>query len=131
MTYALDTNILTLFLREDEGVYKNANIAFDNGHKFIIPQMADYEVRRELLAKGMRKKLREYMEFRQIIPVGAFDESVWEKAIHIYVSLRNSGKSIGDADIFIAAYCLVNDCSLITRNTKHFEHIEGLLLIKW
>ncbi len=131
MTYALDTNILTLFLKEEESAYKNANAALDNGHKFIIPQMADYEIRRGLLAKGMRKKLREYMELRQNVPVGVFDENVWGKAIHIYASLSQNGKPIEDADILIAAYCLANSYCLITRNIKHFERIDGLLIEEW
>jgi len=45
--------------------------------------------------------------------------------------LRKTGKTICDADILIAAHCIVNGYTLITHNTKHFENIEGLLLENW
>jgi tRNA(fMet)-specific endonuclease VapC len=38
---------------------------------------------------------------------------------------------IGDADILIAAYCLVNDYTLVTNNTNDFNRIDGLKLVNW
>jgi len=56
---------------------------------------------------------------------------VWEKAIKIYVSLKSKGQLIGDADILIAAYCLANDFTLVTRNDNDFARIDGLRLVNW
>jgi predicted nucleic acid-binding protein len=129
--YALDTNILSFLLKEDERVNNNADVATRNGHELIIPPIADYEVQRGLLAKRMTKKLHQYLEFRQSLCVGTFDEDVWQKAAHIYASLIQQGNPIDDADILIAAFCLVNDCTLVTNNKRHFQNINDLKFVDW
>lgn len=53
------------------------------------------------------------------------DESVIIETIHI-----RKKYIIKLPDAIIAATCLVKDCSLITNNTKDFERIAGLQLIK-
>ena len=56
---------------------------------------------------------------------------VWEKAADIYIALKQNGQIIGDADILIAAYCLVNDYTLVTNNTNDFNRVDGLKLVNW
>jgi len=36
-----------------------------------------------------------------------------------------------NADILIAAYCLANNFTLVTRNTRDFERVEGLNFVNW
>ena len=58
----------------------------------------------------------------------------WRKAAEIYAALSKQGKPLGktfDGDIFIAAYCVINDYTLITNNQKHFERIDGLNFEVW
>lgn len=38
------------------------------------------------------------------------------------------GQSIGMADLMIAAVCIANQASLLTRNLKHFQRIATLTL---
>jgi len=45
--------------------------------------------------------------------------------------LSNKGWNIGEMDIFIAAWCRVNDFTLVTNNTAHFAPIPGLALEDW
>ena len=51
---------------------------------------------------------------------------IWEKAIDMYATLKAKGRVIGDGDIFIAAFCIVNNYTLITNNTKHYDNIQEL-----
>lgn len=44
---------------------------------------------------------------------------------------RKKGELIEDADLLIAATCIVNDLVLITNNRKHFSRIEGLDIENW
>ena len=129
--YALDTNTLTFLLKEDETVSRNAVASTNKGNELTIPQIVDYEVQRGLLAKRMTKKLQKYLAFRQTVSVGAFGEDVWEKAACVYASLRQRGKPIDDADVLIAAFCLVKGCTLVTNNTRHFENVDGLRFVDW
>ena len=41
------------------------------------------------------------------------------------------GIRIEDMDLLIAATAIYNDMTLVTNNTKHFEHIPDLKLENW
>lgn len=43
--------------------------------------------------------------------------------------LRARGRDIGMADCLQAGICLRHDLPLATRNRRHFERIEGLMLV--
>lgn len=45
-------------------------------------------------------------------------------------TLRAKGNLIPDADLLIAATAINHNLTLITRNTRHFERIPGLMLYK-
>ena len=60
---------------------------------------------------------------------------IWEKAVEIYVRLISKGTPIGkdgkESDIFIAAFCIINDYVLVTNNTEHYGRIEELKIVNW
>ena len=51
------------------------------------------------------------------------------KASEIFKDLRKKGITIDFNDIFIAATCIINDCTLATFNKKHFDNIKDLSLL--
>lgn len=131
MMYALDANIVSYFLKEDEQVRHNTDTALEKGHELVIPRIVDYEVQRGLVSKDMTRKLKTYLDFCKCLDIGTIDDEVWQRAIYVYAELKKKGRMIGDGDILIAAFCLVNDCTLVTDNTKHFENIDGLKCVNW
>jgi tRNA(fMet)-specific endonuclease VapC len=56
---------------------------------------------------------------------------IWDYAAQIWAKLRKQGLIVGDFDILIAAYCVVNNYALVTNNTKHFKDIAGLNFEDW
>ncbi|MBI4163303.1 MAG: type II toxin-antitoxin system VapC family toxin [Candidatus Aenigmarchaeota archaeon] len=56
-------------------------------------------------------------------------EDSMEMAGKIVATLEKKGKSIEMRDLFIGAICLTNSFPLLTKNKKHFENIEGLVLV--
>lgn len=56
------------------------------------------------------------------------DEKICVKAGEIRAGLRKSGELVGNLDILIAATCIVNDLTLVTRNKKHSSRIKELRL---
>lgn len=68
--------------------------------------------------------------FRSKVNVLYFDELSSRKASLIHKELKKNGSFIDFRDLFIASSCIVNDCSLLTFNIKHFERIKNLKLIK-
>ena len=131
MIYALDSNIVSYMLKEDADVISHYREAFDDGGDFVIPPIVFYEIQRGLLAKNLKKRLVKFSTLCQKIRQVDFNNLVWQKAAQIYALLSQQGKPIDDADIFIAAFCLVNGYTLVTNNVRHFEHIDGLKLVNW
>lgn len=59
-----------------------------------------------------------------------FDMRATEKAIDIYEQLH-TGQVIEDNDIYIAAISMVNGCTLVTANVRHFGRVAGLRFVNW
>jgi len=131
MTYALDTNIISYLLKNDETVIQRYLAENLSDNEIIIPPIVVHEILRGLLARKMNKRLRAFHDFCQDIEIGIFNTEVWVEASHIYANLSQLGKLIDDADLFIAAFCIVNNLTLVTANTRHFENIEGLKFTNW
>ena len=133
MKYLLDTNVISDFMRNDKNVVQNMNNALENGDSIYICSIVYYEIVRGLKAAGKFKRLREFNIFYENYDKLYLDRDNYktiDKAIEIYIQLHK-GKQIEDDDIFIAATAIVNDCTLVTANVKHFERVEGLKLINW
>ncbi|MBI4340211.1 MAG: type II toxin-antitoxin system VapC family toxin [Chloroflexi bacterium] len=45
--------------------------------------------------------------------------------------LRRAGKLIGDMDLLIGSTALRHGLTILTKNRRHFERIEGLLIESW
>ena len=55
----------------------------------------------------------------------------WIHAANLYSDLRHSNFTVGDADLLIAAFCLVDGHTIVTNNTRDFEKFNGLQLVDW
>jgi tRNA(fMet)-specific endonuclease VapC len=131
MTYALDANIIIRLLRNDTTVNKHFDIAVNGNIKIVFPPYVNYEMLRGFRYKQAEAKERHYKDMCFRFSVGAMTEKIWERAAYIYGDVRRAGFTVGDADILIAAFCLEHGCTLVTNNTKDFEHIDGLRLEDW
>ena len=128
-TYALDTNIISYFLRKDKKVESHVRNVLQSGNgELIIPPLVYYEVRRGLLLKDARGQTAAFDGFCKRIPVGKITRPMLDEAARIYANLR--GK-VHDMDILIAAFCIVNDYILVTHNVKHFMDMSGLTVEDW
>jgi predicted nucleic acid-binding protein len=84
-----------------------------------------------LLSSGNRKKLQQFETFCNAIKSGDFPFDAFDIATTIYSDLRGRGITVEDADIFIAAFCISKDCTLVTHNVKHFKNIRELKYVDW
>ena len=133
MNYLLDTNTVSEILRENEIVQKNFRKTLSEGATVYICSIVYYEIMRGLKSAKKFQLLKKFDKLNKGLPNLTLDRDNFEtidKAIEIYVQLHK-GKQIEDSDIFIAATAIVNDCTLVTANIKHFERVEGLKLINW
>lgn len=136
MTYALDTNTVSYFLRGEGNVRYHFNTeVLQAGNPYAIPSAVVYELNRWLLYKPDRDKKILEQEFSALFynvrDTADMSLDVWKKAAKIYISLKSKGQLIGDADILIASYCLVNDYTLVTHNISDFMRIDDIKFVDW
>ncbi|MDR3312487.1 MAG: type II toxin-antitoxin system VapC family toxin [Spirochaetaceae bacterium] len=131
ITFALDTNIISFYMRKNEVVRQNFKKAVQSKSTILIAPFAYYEVRRGLLASNATRQLKDFDNLCRRVRVGELDNAILNPSSEIYSALRTKGWTIDEIDILIAAFCKVHDCTLVTNNTRHFEHIPGLALADW
>ena len=129
--YALDSNIISYFLKKTGGIDRAIQTSVAHGHSITIIPIAYYEVKRGLIANNALKHIKIFENLCTHFGVGNFNKSVLSVAAEIYVALRAKGKLIEDADILVAAYCVANNFTLVTHNSKHFCNIDGLNIVDW
>ena len=131
--YCLDTNVISDILRGHPDVIKHMNTALDNDDNLFISSIVYYEIVRGLEAAGKTRMLKDFKEFydnAKHLYLDRDDLRTIEKAVDIYAQLRK-GQNIEDNDIYIAAISMVNDCTHVTSNVKHFSRVEGLNFVNW
>jgi predicted nucleic acid-binding protein len=131
MIYALDSSIIIYLLNRNEMVCTKRDEVIAAGERIIIPPIVDYEIRRGFLYKSFPKKESIYWSICGHYGIGDMTAEIWMRSANIYADLRKRSISIEDADIFIAAFCVVNDYILVTHNIKHFENINVLRIEDW
>ncbi|MCL1820984.1 MAG: PIN domain-containing protein [Oscillospiraceae bacterium] len=131
MTFAIDSNIISYFLKQDSKIKSKLKTESQKENLFIIPPIVYYEVKRWLLEKQALSKMREFEKLCKMIPIGEMNRNIWDKASSLYVYARKMGKPADDADLLIAAFCVVNDYTLVTNNVRHFEFIKDLKYTNW
>ena len=136
MVYALDTNTISFLLRGEVKVVKCFQKEIVKvGNPYVIPPIVYFEIRRWLLNKPT-KALYVFSQhfdrmFGNVKNKADMSSSVWDKAVDIYISLKDKGQLIGDADILIAAYCIDNDYTLVTDNERDFGRINEIKIVNW
>jgi len=136
MTYVLDTNTISYFLRGEGNVdsYFQEEVV-SAGNPYAIPYIVAYEIWRWLHDKPtvqIKAFAHQFnLLFTNVQEKAEMSAGIWTKAADVYIDLKQKGQLIGDADILIAAYCLVNNCTLVTSNSSDFGRIKGLSHVNW
>jgi len=133
MKYALDTNVVFRYLKNESPSVQSIDSALAGNHKLYIPQIVDYEVRRgfKLMRQPSHRKELVYKLLTKRCPIIEMDTVIWERAIDVYKELYRKGFTVGELDIFIAALCLTHGLVFVTNNIKDFENIHGLEIMDW
>jgi predicted nucleic acid-binding protein len=129
--YALDTNIVSYILRGDEPVGECVRRAISEGAEILIPPIVYYEVARGFLLRSAPVKEFQWKRLCGVFQVGTDTREVFDCAAGLYADTRLRGYAVEDADLLIAAFCLVSGCVLVTNNIRHFSVISGLRVENW
>ena len=129
--YALDTNIVTYYLKGNKVINNRIINETDNGSCIIIPPIVFFEIKRWLLTTNSLKKLALFETMCSKAGIGMIDRATLETASVIFSDLQKKGITIGDNDTLIAAYCIHHDLILVTNNEKHFKNVMNLEITNW
>ena len=130
MKYLLDSNVIIDMLRGNENILEKYNLEAKKDTEFFICPIIFYEVVRGFKVLDGERKVKNFLNSCKNWESLQLSEEVLMKAAEIYVKLRK-GQTVEDNDIFIAAVAIVNDCTLVTANEKHFSRIEELKFENW
>jgi tRNA(fMet)-specific endonuclease VapC len=124
MSIIADTDVLIDFLSGHER--SASRVALELEHGTLKTTVV---TRFELLAGARNgRQLALVRKLLDAMPVLPLDAEAVDRAAGVRRSLEETGTPIGMADSLIAGIVLANAGVLLTRNTKHFERVDGLRL---
>jgi len=94
--------------------------------RIIIPEIADYEVRRSLLLAGLEKSVMRLDQLKQIFVYQPLSTETMLKAAELWAYARRKGKPTAslqalDGDVILAAQALQSDAIIATENVSHLS----------
>lgn len=97
-----------------------------SGCQIIVPEIADYEVRRELLRAGKTRGLERLDLIKNTLEYLPLTTRVMLKAAELWAQARNQGTPTADAkaldcDVILAAQALSSDGIVATANVGHLS----------
>jgi predicted nucleic acid-binding protein len=125
----LDTDILLFSLRGNTTVLgKWAKLA---ASQWVISAISGYEIQKGIEANPTTKSSQRATVLLSQLEMEPIAGDVALEAAKIHKALKKKGLSIGPADELIAAQAIILGATLVSNNTKHFEHVPRLKLENW
>ena len=128
--FALDTNSLIYFFRGDGAV--GARLLATPPSQIAIPTVVLYELETGLAKSSdptrRRAQLDRMLEVVTVLPFGLAEARA---AAGLRAALEATGTPIGPMDTLIAGVALANQATLVSRNTREFRRVPGLVVEDW
>lgn len=128
--YLLDTNIASAFIKDRHSLGDNKFLLQET--EWAISSITHLELRFGMLslplADGRRRLISQFLFGA---PVLDFDARASDAAAQVRIDLKRSGSQIGYYDPLIAGHALSLNAILVTANSKHFAHVQGLEIVNW
>jgi predicted nucleic acid-binding protein len=96
----------------------------DEGGEVIIPEIADYEVRRNLLLTGLTPSVARLDQLKRFLTYLPLTTDTMMKAAALWAEARKTGQPTADpkeldADVILAAQALAAGAIVATENVGH------------
>ncbi|MBR8840049.1 MAG: hypothetical protein DSM106950_40140 [Stigonema ocellatum SAG 48.90 = DSM 106950] len=114
----------------------------ENATALRVPEIADYEIRREMLRLGKQKSLERLDALGQVCLIPLTLETM-RKAAELWAWVRNQGQPTAsndslDGDVILAAQAILqkkvfDEVIVVTTNLKHISRFEseGICVVDW
>lgn len=101
-------------------------------HEFLLSEVADYELRRELLRIDARRSLARLDELTRELRYVPVTTATWRGAAQLWAWLRNAGRVTADeaaldGDVLLAAQAMAEGAAVVTSNTRHFDRLVSAM----
>ena len=128
--WVLDTNTLIYFFRGEGNVAKE--ILARSPSAIGIPSIVLYELEVGIAkSTSPRKRLGQLEELTAVVQTLPFGVAEAHASAAIRSNLEKKGTPIGPYDVLIAGTAKASNATLVTRNTREFERVRGLVLENW
>lgn len=77
------------------------------------------------------KNMKTVHAIKAIFPILNIDMKTMTCFGRLKATLRKKGKNVDDLDLLIASTAIINNLTLVTHNTEHFECVPGLSMTDW
>ena len=128
--YLLDTDTIIFNLKGSLVVRKNLLLHINDPIKVSVITLMElyYGAYKSQKVIGNLAKIKTIEQSLEIIPVRIESVEIFGM---LKSKLEKSGSRLDDFDLIIAACALAHNLTLVTKNEKHFQRIEGLKLTNW
>ena len=129
MSFLVDTDICSAFLKGDHGVWQRCMQYAGRLHvsAMTVGELYTWALR----SQAPPKRLRILVDFLKDVTVLEVTTEVAQKFGEIRAGLLDAGRSAPQIDLMIAATALTHGLTLVTHNTQDFLHVPGLTIIDW
>lgn len=130
MTYYLDSNVIIDLLNGNSIVLANFKNTYIKA-SVKIPDIVYYEVLRGFEYIDQKKQKTAFEFFAQQCGLEFMGLETLRESARQYANLKKHGITIDDDDILIGSLAIERNAILVTNNTKHFSHLNGIKLENW
>lgn len=132
LTYLLDTNIVSYYLRRTFPELERRLNDVLASQKVAISVLTRAELRCGQAGMTLEDKRRGLIDrFLPRLPNLPWTEAAADHYGDIKATHRRMGRLIGEIDTQIAAHAFTEGLTLVTHNTRHFELVSHLKLEDW
>ena len=128
--WVLDTNTLIYFFRGEGNV--GEEILSRSPGAIGIPSIVLYELEVGIAkSTSPRKRMGQLEELTAVVQTLPFGAAEARFSAAIRSNLEKKGRPIGPYDVLIAGTAKACNATLVTRNTREFKRVQGLVLEDW
>lgn len=127
----VDTDILSLFFRNNENVVFNFKAYLKEHNKINLSIITYYEILSGLKHRDASKQLDLFLKFAGQNSILPLTEKSTIVSADLYARLRKTGQMLDDIDILIAGVAIADNLIFVTRNKNHFDRIKELKIADW
>jgi predicted nucleic acid-binding protein len=131
--FLLDTNILSELVRRQPHPKVLAQFQGAPNHQLFTSAVSIEEIRFgcSLVPHGEAKWRTVLAKVLSRVTILDFDYATAIRAGELRAEWKQVGRPISYEDGLIAAAALVAGLTLVTRNVRHFDHVNGLMMENW